>query len=111
MKNLIFCVLMALSSASFAQSFNETGCQLYASVAASAAMERQGKAPKGATLQALASMGLTKEGSPGRVWELFESVIAEAMRSKKDEHAIFDAELAACFKAGGDVDKLIPGKV
>ncbi len=111
MKNLIFCVLMALSSASFAQSFSETGCQLYASVAASAAMERQGKAPLGATLQALASRGFTKEGSPGRIWELFEHVIAKALQSKENEHAVYAAELAACFKAGGDVGKLIPGKV
>lgn len=110
MKKLIFCVLMALSSASFAQTFSEAGCQLYATVAASGASERMGKIKKGETLKTLEQAGY-KVDAPGRVWELFERAVRMAQYSKKDEQATFEAAYIACLAAGGSVDKLIPEKI
>lgn len=101
---------MTLSGASFAQTFNERGCQLYATVAASGAAERMGKIKKGDTLKSLEAAGY-KEDAPGRAWELFERAVRMAQYSKKNEQETFEAEYLACLKAGGSVDKLIPEKI
>jgi hypothetical protein len=100
-----------MSSVSFAQTLSQQGCDLYAGMAASGVLERSGKLPKGATMANLAAMGIDLSQAPGRINELLTFVFNKTTWGKLTPEQIYQKELARCLKAGGDVNKLIPGKV
>jgi hypothetical protein len=107
MKNLLATLLILISTGLSAQTLSVQGCDLAGSVAASSAMEAQGKAEKGSTASSLEMM-LPRASDPGRAWEYFDYLIKKYSKSKESPDKIYEKEFKNCISKGGDLDKILP---
>jgi hypothetical protein len=110
MTKLIATLVLLISTSSYAQSFNQAGCQLFGSVAAGSAAERLGKVPKGQTFKALEEM-LPRDSDPGNAYEAFDSVFNKYKFKKTTPEKAFEIEFKHCLETGGDISKLTTPKI
>lgn len=110
MTKLIATIVLLISSASYAQSFSQEGCQLFGSVAAGSAAERIGQVPKGQTMKSLEQM-LPRASDPGNAYDAFDSVFNKYKFNKVTPQKAFEVEFKHCLEVGGDISKLTTPKI